>query len=67
MARNESDAAALQAKLAAKKAAKEAQGDDDAAVSSAPVVPKKKAPVKNTNDMDDLLSAGLSTGKKRSK
>jgi hypothetical protein len=64
LARNESDAAALQAKLAAKKAAKEAQGEGTTAATAAPV-PRKKAPTKKADNMDDLLSAGLPSGKKK--
>ena len=64
MKRNENDAAALQAKVAAKKAAKEsaaATPDDKGPV------PRKKVPAKKADTMDDMLSAGLASGKKRTK
>ena len=57
--RNENDAAALKAKVAAKKAAKEAQ-DGTATPGSGPV-PRKKVATKKADNMDDLLSAGLSS------
>ena len=66
--RNENDAAALQAKVAAKKAAQEAAAN--AAPAGSGPVPRKKVPSKktdNNNTMDDLLSAGLTGNKKRVK
>ncbi len=66
--RNENDAAALQAKVAAKKAAQEAAANAAPAASSSGPVPRKKVPSKKTdNNMDDLLSAGLTGNKKRVK
>jgi hypothetical protein len=63
--RNESDASALQAKLAKKEALKVEQAAlGEPAPTKAPVVPKKKAPPK---DSFDLLSAGLPAAKKRVK
>ena len=62
--RNENDAAALQAKIAAKKAAQESASN--APTSSGPV-PRKKVPTKKADNMDDLLSSGLTAGKKRVK
>jgi len=62
--RNENDAAALQAKVAAKKAAKE-QGE--AAPANTGPIPRKKVSVKKSDGIDDLLSAGLSSTKKRTK
>ena len=64
MKRNENDAAALQAKIAAKKAAQESASN--APTSSGPV-PRKKVPTKKADNMDDLLSSGLTAGKKRVK
>jgi hypothetical protein len=61
MARNESDAAALKAKVAAKKAREELAGDD-IAPSKAPI-PRKKVDTKKEAG-DDLLLAGLSATKK---
>lgn len=60
--RNDSDASALQAKVAAKKAAKEAEE----AAGPAQVVKKPKAK-KEAAGLDDLLSAGLAGGKKKGK
>jgi len=59
--RNEDDAAKLQAKVAAKKAAQEAAAGESQ--TKAPVV-RKKVP-KKTDDLDDMLSAGLTAGKKK--
>ena len=61
--RNENDAAALQAKIAAKKAAKESGESQEPA--KAPVV-RKKVPTKKNESVDDLLAAGLTAGKKKS-
>ena len=61
--RNDADKAALEAKIAAKKAQKaaaEAQSGD----TKAPVV-RKKVPTKKDDSLDDLLNAGLSKGKKK--
>jgi hypothetical protein len=65
--RNESDAAALQAKVAAKRAAKEEQAAASADASNAGKVPapRKKQPVKKDTTTEDLLSAGLTAGKKK--
>jgi hypothetical protein len=63
--RNESDASALQAKLAKKEALKAEQAAlGDVAPAKAPVVMKKKAKPK---DDFDMLSAGLPAAKKRVK
>lgn len=62
--RNENDAAALQAKVAAKKAAKEAK--DGVTPDNGPV-PRKKMAAKKADNMDDLLSAGLTSTSKRVK
>ncbi|CAB9501484.1 expressed unknown protein [Seminavis robusta] len=59
--RNANDAAALQAKVAAKKAAKDAEAGN--APSKGPVA--RKAKNKKQQDLDDLLNAGLTTGKKK--
>ena len=65
-ARNANDAAALSAKIAAKKAQKEAAA---AAADAAPgkPVPRKKAPTAKKDSVDDLLSAGLTAGKKKTR
>jgi hypothetical protein len=63
--RNQDDKVALLAKLQAKKAAKEAGGTEPVAAGKAPVKPKGKP--KQTGALDDLLSAGLSTGKRTRK
>ena len=63
MKRNENDAAALQAKIAAKKAAKEAA--DAQQPSKAPVARKKGVAGKKNDDLEDLLNAGLNAGKKK--
>jgi hypothetical protein len=55
--RNSSDAAALEAKIAAKKA-KQEQENAQQANSVAPVV-RKKVPTVKKDSVDDLLSAGL--------
>lgn len=60
--RNSSDAAALEAKIAAKKAKQEQESaNQDGAV--APVV-RKKVPAKKNDSVDDLLSAGLTSTSK---
>ena len=59
--RNEDDAAALQAKVAAKKAT--LGSDSSTQLSNEPVV-RKKVVAKN-DSIDDLLSAGLNSGKKK--
>mmetsp|Transcript_50512 Transcript_50512/g.107609 ORF Transcript_50512/g.107609 Transcript_50512/m.107609 type:complete len:96 (-) Transcript_50512:786-1073(-) len=61
--RNASDKNALEAKVAAKKAAKEAE----AAAGPAPKVVKPKGKKKEAAGLDDLLSAGLSGAKKKGK
>jgi hypothetical protein len=58
--RNENDAAALQAKVAAKKAAQEQASS--ATPAKAPVE-RKKVPMAKDPALDDLLSAGLSGAK----
>mmetsp|Transcript_86974 Transcript_86974/g.130400 ORF Transcript_86974/g.130400 Transcript_86974/m.130400 type:complete len:99 (-) Transcript_86974:314-610(-) len=65
--RNQDDKQALLAKLEAKKAAKEAAAGQPAG--KEPVKPKSAASKKpkQTNAFDDLLSAGLSKGKKTRK
>jgi hypothetical protein len=63
MNRNESDATALQAKLAKK----QEQAALEALNPTAPVVLKKKIVVKPKDSFEDLLSAGLGPGKKRAK
>jgi hypothetical protein len=59
--RNENDASALQAKVAAKQAA-------TAAAAAASIVPKKATAKKADAGLDDLLNAGLTggAGKKKS-
>jgi len=65
MARNASDKAALQAKIEAKKAMKEKEtGDQVKQESQLKAKPKKAA---KTDTLDDLLSAGLSSAKKKGK
>jgi hypothetical protein len=66
--RNESDASALQAKLAKKQALAEEQaalGALNPVSTKAPIVPKKKLVPKDA--FDDLLSAGMAGTKKRVK
>ena len=60
--RNENDAAALQAKVAAKKAL----GDQQQLQSNSSngTVPRKKVTDKKVDTFDDLLNAGLYAGKK---
>lgn len=60
--RNDADKAALEAKIAAKKALKAAEAANTAATKD-PVV-RKKVPKKNDENLDALLSAGLATVKK---
>ena len=60
--RNDGDKAALEAKVAAKKAAREAEA---AAPDKTVVKPKKKKEA--AAGLDDLLSAGLSGNKKKGK
>jgi hypothetical protein len=70
--RNADDAIKLAAKVEAKKK-KEAEETAKAIATAAAsggapvVVPKKKAAPKKQDNFDDLLSAGLSTSKKRAK
>ena len=59
--RNENDKAALEAKIAAKKAQKAAEGS--AGTSTKAADGRKKEVTKDAN-LDDLLSAGLTKGKK---
>lgn len=59
--RNENDKAALEAKIAAKKAAEAAKSSQTQ--SSGPVPRRKVA--KKDESLDDLLSAGLNAGKKK--
>lgn len=61
MQRNASDAAALEAKIAAKKAKQEQENANQD--NSTPVV-RKKVPSKMKDSVDDLLSAGLSSTNK---
>lgn len=61
--RNASDGGALAAKVAAKKAAKEAE----AAAGPAPTIVKPKGKKKEAAGLDDLLSTGLSGVKKKGK
>lgn len=63
--RNENDAAALQAKVAAKKAAQE-QAGGASSIAGGPV-PRKKVASNKDAALDDLLSAGLPGAKKRVK
>ena len=63
--RNADDAAKLQAKIAAKAAKKSQEEGNDATGAKAPVARKKVA--KKTDTLDDLLSAGLTAGKKTRK
>lgn len=62
--RNMEDATKLQAKLAAK-AAKKAEADNTPPA-KAPVA-RKKGVAKKSENLDDLLNAGLSAGKKNRK
>mmetsp|Transcript_5015 Transcript_5015/g.10374 ORF Transcript_5015/g.10374 Transcript_5015/m.10374 type:complete len:99 (-) Transcript_5015:193-489(-) len=67
LSRNANDAAALQAKVAAKQEkvkAEEAAGTNSSG--KGPVV-RKKGTQKKKESVDDLLSAGLAGGKKRAK
>ncbi|GKY96275.1 hypothetical protein MPSEU_000587000 [Mayamaea pseudoterrestris] len=62
--RNESDAAALEAKRAAKAAAAAANaGSNHLIGNKEPVKPKKI--VKKSDNFDDLLASGLDAGKKK--
>lgn len=64
--RNASDASALQAKVEAKKKAKaEAEAAAAAAASGKAPVVRKKVPSKKNETIDDLLSVGLTGGKKK--
>ena len=63
MKRNENDKAALEAKIAQKKAAKEAAAQEQP--SKAPVA-RKKGVTKKKESIDDLLMDGLNAGKKKS-
>mmetsp|Transcript_22773 Transcript_22773/g.27432 ORF Transcript_22773/g.27432 Transcript_22773/m.27432 type:complete len:98 (+) Transcript_22773:137-430(+) len=63
--RNEGDKAALEKKIAMKKAAQEAALKDAATATKGPV-PRKKKPTKDVG-LDDLLSSGLSGNKKKGK
>ena len=70
MKRNENDASALQAKVAAKQAAAAtAAAANPSGNAAAPIVPKKATATKKADvGLDDLLKAGLtgSAGKKKS-
>jgi hypothetical protein len=63
--RNENDALALQAKIAAKQA-KAASGDNAESSTKVPVTQKKVGTAKK-DTVDDLLTAGLDAAKKRAK
>mmetsp|Transcript_16658 Transcript_16658/g.23472 ORF Transcript_16658/g.23472 Transcript_16658/m.23472 type:complete len:98 (-) Transcript_16658:409-702(-) len=63
--RNENDKAALEAKVAKKKAMQEAAEKEAENATKGPV-PRKKKPTKDAG-LDDLLSAGLSGNKKKGK
>jgi hypothetical protein len=66
--RNADDAIKLAAKVEAKKKKAAEEAAKAAVAGEAPVVvPKKKAAAKKKDNFDDLLSAGLSTTKKRVK
>mmetsp|Transcript_17942 Transcript_17942/g.30955 ORF Transcript_17942/g.30955 Transcript_17942/m.30955 type:complete len:100 (+) Transcript_17942:147-446(+) len=66
--RNANDAAALAAKVAKKAEMKQQQEADSAkAASNKPVVRKKTGKKKEAENLDDLLSAGLSAGKGKKK
>jgi hypothetical protein len=66
--RNADDGVKLAAKVEAKKKKGAEEAAKAAAAGGAPVVvPKKKVAVKKQDNFDDLLSAGLSTAKKRAK
>jgi uncharacterized protein (DUF2147 family) len=61
--RNENDAAALQAKVAAKKAAaSESTGTDSGNTGTGTVI-RKKVPAKKVDTFNDLLEAGLKKSK----
>mmetsp|Transcript_6577 Transcript_6577/g.18809 ORF Transcript_6577/g.18809 Transcript_6577/m.18809 type:complete len:97 (+) Transcript_6577:19-309(+) len=60
--RNQDDKAALEAKIAAKKAAKAKEAEQSGGT-AAPVV-RKKVPKKQDVALDDLLNAGLAKAKK---
>jgi hypothetical protein len=66
--RNENDAAALQAKVAAKQAAAATAATATSGSNGTPIVPKKATSKKVDTGLDDLLNAGLSggAGKKKS-
>lgn len=68
--RNENDASALQAKVAAKQAAAAAAAASmsNPSGNAAPIVPKKATAKKADAGLDDLLNAGLTggAGKKKS-
>lgn len=66
--RNENDASALQAKVAAKQAAAAAAAMSGQLGNLAPIVPKKATAKKADPGLDDLLNAGLTgaIGKKKS-
>jgi hypothetical protein len=63
--RNENDAAKLQAKIAAKQAQKSEQDANAGNTTNAPVPRKKVA--KKSDNLDDLLHAGLASGRKTRK
>lgn len=65
--RNLEDAEKLRAKLAAKEAKKAEEAANGGVAQSKAPVPKKKKNAKKTENVDDLLSAGLSTKKKSNK
>ena len=69
--RNESDAAALEAKRAAKAAMKNSNTTSDSLLSinsnnkEAVVMPKKTSKKLDKNNLDDLLASGLDAAKKK--
>ena len=62
--RNENDALALQAKVALKQKAKE-EAEVAANANNKPKIVPKKGKAKNDDNLEDLLSAGLSAGKSK--
>ena len=65
--RNASDAAALAAKVAKKAEMKQKQEADAAKAAQNKPVVRKKTNKKEADNLDDLLSAGLSSGKGKKK
>ncbi|KAL7458058.1 hypothetical protein ACHAWC_009548 [Mediolabrus comicus] len=64
--RNANDSAALAAKVAKKAEMKKKQEEEEQRKAlNKPVVVKSKAKKKEADNLDDLLSAGLSKGKKK--